>query len=93
MEALILIMVVVVLYLIGMRMTKEDNRVRDDELIKLTDMLDDIHIQSPYKSEPKAVKRKTRKKTKKVAPKKVVKKKKVVPKKPKTKTKTKRKVK
>ena len=63
MEALILIMVVVVLYLIGMRMTKEDNRVRDDELIKLTDMLDDIHI-SPYKSEPKAVKRKTKKKTK-----------------------------
>ena len=89
MEALILIMVVVVLYLIGMRMTKEDNRVRDDELIKLTDMLDDIHI-SPYKSEPKAVKKKTKRKVKKAVKKVSPKKKKVVPKK---KTKTKRKAK
>ena len=93
MEALILIMVVVMVYIISGRLTKNDNRVRDDELIRLTDMLDDIHIPSPYKSEPKAVKRKTRKKTKKVAPKKVVKKKKVVPKKKVTKKKSKRKAK
>jgi len=90
MEALILIMVVVVLYLIGMRMTKAENELRDEEIIKLTDMLDDIHIQSPYKSEPKAVKRKTKKKVKKAVKKVSPKKKKVVPKK---KTKTKRKAK
>ena len=89
MEALILIMVVVVLYLIGMRLCKEDNRVRDDELIKLTDMLDDIHMPTPYKTEPKAVKKKTRKKTKKATKKVSPKKKKVVPKKKVTKKKTK----
>ena len=66
-------MVVVVLYLIGMRMTKEDNRVRDEELLKLTDMLDDIHMDSPYKSEPKAVKKKTRRRTVKALPKKKLK--------------------
>ncbi len=89
MEALILIMVVVILYLIGMRMTKAENELRDEEIIKLTDMLDDIHI-SPYKSEPKAVKKKTKRKVKKAVKKVSPKKKKVVPKK-KTKTKRKRK--
>lgn len=99
MEALIIIMVVVMLYLIGVRMSKQDNRVRDDELIKLTDMLDDIHMEYPYKIEPKAVKKKTSKKVKKavkkVSPKKKVVKKKVVPKKKvvKKKIKTKRKTK
>jgi hypothetical protein len=91
MEALIIIMVVVVLYLVGTRLTKEDNRLRDDELIRLTDLLDDVHIESPYKVEPiVATKRKTKKKTKK-AVKKVSPKKKLKVVKKKTKTKRKRK--
>ena len=91
MEALILIMIVVVLYLVGVRLTKQDDKERDDELTKLTDLLDDVHIESPYKVEPiVATKRKTKKKTKKavkkVSPKKKLK---VVKKKTKTKRKTK----
>lgn len=78
MEILILVLIAMVCYL---RFTIwQDNSERDEELAKLTELLDDVNIESPYKIEPKVVtKRKTKKRTvKKKAVKKVTPKKKVV---------------
>ena len=87
MEILILVLIGGVVYLrctIG-----QESKDRDDELAKLTELLDDVNIESPYKIEPiVATKRKTKKRTvKKKVVKKVSPKKKVVKKKTKRKTK------
>ena len=78
MEYLILLLVAIVLYL-RFTIWKDDEKLVQ-ERDELKAMLDNIEIDSPYKVEPKVVKKKTRKRTVKALPKKKLKvvKKKVV---------------